>query len=139
MILVDSNVLIDIIEDDPKWADWSDTALDSAQASGPVRIDTVVTAEIAPKFASLADFRDHMDALVIGIEAIPDEGAYLAGLAFRAYRERRRKDGGASAVLPDFLIGGHAMAVGATVLTRDPRFYRTYFPDLPLITPETHP
>ena len=137
MILVDSNVLIDIIEDDPVWADWSQSALERAQGAGLVALNAVVTAEVAPRFTTLDAFLEQLEALVIRSEPIPDQGAYLAGLAFRSYRARRGRDGVAPSVLPDFLIGGHAQATGAAVLTRDPRFYRTYFPELTLITPET--
>jgi predicted nucleic acid-binding protein len=38
-------------------------------------------------------------------------------------------------VLPDFFIRAHAVAAGLSLLTRDPRRYRSYFPTLELITP----
>ncbi len=139
MILVDSNILIDVIDDDPNWADWSQNALEKAQREGAVAANTVVTAEVAPRFGSVQAYLDQLEELVIQSEPITDYGAYLAGAAFREYRTRRGREMAASSVLPDFLIGGHALAVGASVLTRDPRFYRTYFPELTLITPETHP
>lgn len=138
MILIDSNILIDIIEDDPVWADWSEAALNHAQQRGAVAFNAVVTAEVAPRFGSLDAFLTQMDDLVIQSENITDQGAYLAGKAFQSYRTRRG-EGAARSVLPDFLIGGHAQAVGAEILTRDPRFYRIYFPKLTLITPESHP
>lgn len=137
MILIDSNVLIDIIEDDPDWADWSEATLNRAQQSGEVAFNAVVTAEVAPRFGSLEAFLSQMEDLVVKSEAIPDQAAYLAGMAFQSYRARRGGEGPARSVLPDFLIGGHAQAIGAAVLTCDPRFYRAYFPELTLITPET--
>ncbi|MDB5711100.1 MAG: nucleotide-binding protein [Sphingomonas bacterium] len=134
MILVDSNVLIDVLEMDAVWGGWSFRQLEDAAEIGPVAINHVVVAEVAPQFGALDVFLDRMKVMMIGIEPLTDAAAMAAGVAFRAYRARRS---GAKSVLPDFLIGGHALTMGATVLTRDPRFYVKYFPDLPLITPET--
>jgi len=139
VILVDSNILIDVIDDDPNWAEWSLSALEQAQREGIIAANTVVTAEVAPRFGNLQAYLDQLEELVIQSESITDEGAYMAGAAFRVYRARCGSDTVANSVLPDFLIGGHALSIGAAVLTRDPRFYRTYFPELTLITPETHP
>lgn len=81
----------------------------------------------------LEDFCKEMESIGIAVTSIGPKGAFLAGAAFQIYRERRRD--GTKSILADFLIGGHAPAAGATILTRDPRFYRAYFPSVPLITP----
>ncbi len=62
--------------------------------------------------------------------------SYLAGTAHRAYRQR---GGVFPSILADFLIGAHAQVLNLPILTRDARRYRTYFPEVELITPETHP
>ena len=133
MILVDSNVLIDILDADPHWYAWSLHQIEQAAGAGNVFINHVVLAEAAPHFGDLGAFRQAIDEMMIGLAPLTDNGAYLAGLAFLEYRQRRE---GSRTVLPDFLIGGHALSLGATILTRDPRFYRTYFPEVTLITPE---
>jgi predicted nucleic acid-binding protein len=67
---------------------------------------------------------------------LDNHAAYMAGMAFLRYRERRRTgQDGAKSIIADFLIGGHAQVLGATILTRDPRFYKAYFPKVPLIAP----
>ncbi len=132
MILIDSNVLIDILDQDPNWYNWSLAEIENA-ATGRIFINHIVLAECAPHVGDLDEFRASLDAMAISIEPLTDKGAYLSGIAFLAYRKRRE---GARTVLPDFLIGGHALSLGATILTRDPRFYRTYFPTVPLIAPE---
>jgi len=132
VILIDSNVLIDIFNRDPNWYDWSLVELENA-ATGRIFINHIVLAECAPHLGDLDEFRASLDAMAIGVEPMTDEGAYVSGLAFLDYRKRRQ---GARTVLADFLIGGHAQSLDATILTRDPRFYRTYFPTVPLIAPE---
>lgn len=134
MIFVDSNVLIDVIERDPTWHDWSYGHMESAALRGVVAINHLVVAEVAPQFGSLDLFVERIDAMAIEIVPLSDLAAMKAGLAFRQYRRRRDRHG---MVLPDFFIGAHALTLEAMLLTRDPRFYRTYFPELTLITPET--
>lgn len=133
MIFIDSNVLIDVFDRDPTWAGWSATQLHNAVGLTSVAVSQIVVAEVAPRF-------DHLDAFVIAlrefsVSIVPmtDEAAFTAGQAFR--RHRRFRDGPKS-ILADFLIGGQAAVAGATILTRDPAIYATYFPDVPLICPE---
>jgi predicted nucleic acid-binding protein len=87
---------------------------------------------VAPHHGELAIFHKQIKAMMINVAPLSDEAAYVAGIAFLEYRRRRE---GAGSVLPDFLIGGHAQTLGATILTRDPRFYKAYFPAVPLIAP----
>ncbi|MFA5966099.1 MAG: type II toxin-antitoxin system VapC family toxin [Sphingomonas sp.] len=134
MILVDSNVLIDVTADDPLWREWSVVRLADAAAQGEVAIDQIVVAEVGPSFDSLDRFRQRLDMLGIVIVPMTEDAAFLAGQAFRRYKAG---GGAAKMILADFLIGAHAVTLDATLLTRDRRFYVKYFPDLPLITPET--
>lgn len=132
MILIDSNVLIDLIEPDGAWRDWSEEAILAAE--DPFVVNAVVIAEIARQFRSFDDELSFLDRLGAKRLPITDDAAFHAGKAHAAYRASGGKRGG---ILADFLIGGHAMALNATLLTRDKSRFATYFPDLILITPET--
>ncbi|BDD66467.1 DNA-binding protein [Sphingobium sp. TA15] len=134
MILIDSNVLIDVFDRDPQWFDWSFAHINRAAFGASLFINPVVVGEIAPRFEALADLRAVLASMLIMIEPLTDEGAFQAGRAFEVHRARRQA-GAAKSILADFFIGGHAQAAGATILTRDPRFYRSYFPGVSLITP----
>ena len=136
MILVDSNVLIDIIDEDSQWFDWSFANLENAARLGRVFVNAPVVAEVAPRFGGLKPFLDAISVMLVHAEPLSIEAAYLAGTAFQAYREKKQA-GQPKAILADFLIGGHAQAAQASILTRDPRFYRSYFPEVQLITPES--
>ena len=134
MILIDSNVLIDVLDHDPTWFDWSFSKIREATARGRIIINPVVVAEVAPRFADFASFMQMIDGMMIGYEDLSGEAAFAAGRAFQAYRQRRPL-GDRKAIIADFLIGGHAQISGAEILTRDARFYRNYFSGVPLITP----
>ncbi len=134
MILADSNILIDVISKDPVWLSWSLDQLDGRHQS-TISINQTVVAEVAPRFGSLASFVLEIEAWGISISEYGADAAFAAGTAFIRYKRNRGK-GAPPLPLPDFFIGGHAQILGATILTRDPRFYRAYFPDVPLIAPE---
>ena len=134
MIFVDTNILLDIFTNDLVWARWSLGALDAAGLQGPLAINPVVYAELSVRFARIED----LDAVVaqsgLVIQTIPRSALFLAGKAFQAYRAA---GGARTGVLPDFFIGAHATVTGVSLLTRDTRRYRTYFPSLGLIAPES--
>ena len=127
--------MIDIIERDPRWFDWSAGQLAEAGRAGRVLINHVVLAEVAPFAGELEKFLDAIEAMGVEVEPLCNRSAFAAGQAFRDYRHKRDRAASKS-ILPDFLIGGHAATLGAAILTRDPRFYRTYFPAVKLITPD---
>ena len=136
VIFVDSNVLIDLLAPDQRWFAWSREQLGFLGRDADLVANTVVLAELAANFVALNDLHASLAGLDVEILALDDEVAFAAGQAFRAYRRQHRHR---AAILADFLIGGHAAHLGATLLTRDGAIYRAYFPDLALITPETHP
>jgi predicted nucleic acid-binding protein len=136
VILVDSNILIDLFTNDAKWMLWSRSALSTAIEKGQLAVNQIVIAEVAPQFARLHDFTNWIAAFDISILTFDNDAAFCGGMAFNGYRKRRKGSSDITkSILPDFLIGGHAQVLGASILTRDPRFYRTYFPSVPLITP----
>lgn len=130
--LVDTNVLLDLVTDDPRWADWSVRQLDSAAVRGPLAINDVVYAELSVRFATIEALEDVLREARIVLVAMPRDGLFLAGKAFQRYRET---GGSRTGVLPDFFIGAHAAAAGLPLLTRDPARYRRYFPKVELVTP----
>lgn len=137
MILVDSNILIDLFSHDRQWMKWSRDRLAECGTNDQMAINQIVVADVAPQFAQLQSFLDWIATFNLGLLEFDLEAAFCGGSAFNAYRQRRRASlENAKSIIADFLIGGHAQVLGATILTRDPRFYRTYFPAVPLITPD---
>lgn len=134
MIMLDTNILIDMIEEDPIWFGWSAAAVARAARRDLVRVSPIVIGELACGGRMLPATMSFLEQLDVMVQRFDPASAQAAGEAHRAYRQA---GGGRDKLLSDFLIGGHASAEGATLITRDPRRYRRYFPTLPLITPET--
>lgn len=132
MTLVDSNVLLDLVTDDPDWSEWSLAHLEQAALAGPVFINDIVYAETSIRYDRMEDLDAMLAATMIGIAPTPRSALFLAGKAFRRYRTT---GGTRTGVLPDFFIGAHAAIEGWPLLTRDARRYRSYFPRLTLIAP----
>ena len=130
--LVDSNVLLDVITEDPEWLDWSAAALARAADTSPLVINPIVYAEVAARFERIEDLEDALPRDYYERRPLPWEAAFLAGQCFVKYR---RRGGSRRSPLPDFYIGAHATIEGLTLLTRDARRYRTYFPALRIIAP----
>lgn len=130
--LVDTNVLLDIVTDDPDWAAWSITAFDLAALRGPVIINDIVYAELAARYLRVEDLDAFVDGIGLQWVAIPRSALFLAA---KAYMHYRRSGGVRTGVLSDFFIGAHAAVLNVPLLTRDKGHFRTYFPDLELISP----
>lgn len=130
--LVDANVLIDLFDDDSEWQGWSDAMLTECARRGPLVINPVVFAEVSAGFDSLEDVNDVLPEDYVLREPLPWAAAFLAGQAFRIYR---RHGGERRSPLPDFYIGAHAAVAGYSLLTRDARRYRHYFPKLRIVSP----
>jgi len=130
--LVDSNVLLDILTEDPDWLDWSASALAQQADAGPLVVNPLIYAEVAARFERIEDLEGALPVEYYRRDALPWEAAFLAGRCFVKYR---RAGGPRRSPLPDFYIGAHALVSGLTLLTRDARRYRTYFPKLRVIAP----
>jgi hypothetical protein len=130
--LVDSNVILDIITEDDEWLDWSAAALSRAAGESSLVINPIVYAEVAARFARIEDLEEAVPRTYYERRPLPWEAAFVAGQCFVKYR---RKGGTRRSPRPDFYIGAHAAVEGLTLLTRDPRRYRTYFPRLLIIAP----
>lgn len=132
MTLVDTNVLLDLVTDDPNWADWSIAQLEAASLSGPLLINDVVYAELAVRYDRVENLEAFVEEAGLAMAPMPRAALFLAGKVFTQYR---RSGGSRTGVLPDFFIGAHAAVNELPLLTRDVGRYRTYFPSLKLITP----
>ena len=128
----DSNVLLDLFHRDPHWFAWSFASISEALEFGSVVVNPIVYAEASIRFSRKESFELALSEASIECEAIPYDAAFMAGKVFQQYRAA----GGSRAnLLPDFVIGAHAAVRGYTLLTRDARRYRTYFPKLKIVAP----
>jgi predicted nucleic acid-binding protein len=130
--LVDSNVLLDYLTEHDQWFGWSAAMLARAGDAGDVAINPIIYAEVSARYERIEDVDAQLSPEYFLRLALPWEAAFVAGKVYLAYRKR---GGTKQAPLPDFLIGAHAAVSGLTLLTRDPRRYRTYFPRLRLVSP----
>lgn len=133
MTLVDTNVLLDLVTDDPVWADWSLARIEAASLDGPLSINAVIYAELAVRYDRIEALDSFLDEAGIVMVPIPSAALFLAGKVFVQYR---KVGGSRTGVLPDFFIGAHAAVDRRPLLTRDVGRYRTYFPSLQLISPD---
>ncbi|MGH8232706.1 MAG: type II toxin-antitoxin system VapC family toxin [Rhodanobacteraceae bacterium] len=132
MILVDTCVLLDVVQADTRWANWSQEQLERAAERGRLLINPIVYAEFSVWYDDMQRTDRILADFGVNYEELPREALFLAGKAFRQYRARR---GTRTGVLPDFFIGAHAAVRGLAVLTRDISRIRTYFPGVALLSP----
>jgi predicted nucleic acid-binding protein len=132
-VLVDSNVLLDVATEDPRWFGWSSDALARCAEDATLVVNPIIFAEVSIGFDRIEDLDELLAPGVVERAPLPWEAAFLAGKAFLKYR----KSGGRRGLtLPDFYIGAHAAVAGMALLTRDASRYRTYFPDVRVIAPK---
>ena len=132
MIAVDSSVLLDILTNDPVFAESSAACVEQAISVGEVVVCDAVVAEVQ----GMLDTRETaMDALAeFGIRYLPtsENAAVRAGHMQRRFRDR---GGRRERVVADFLIGAHALLQCGGLITRDAGFFRDYFKGLKVIVP----
>ena len=131
-VLVDSNVLLDILTEDPVWYDWSASAIEQHAERAVLMINPIIYAEVSVRFDRIEELEEALPSDMLRREPLPWEAGFLAGKCFLRYR----KGGGVRrSPLPDFYIGAHAAIRGAALLTRDATRYRAHFPTLRLLSP----
>lgn len=133
MILVDTCVLLDVVGDDPHWANWSLTQLEYAANHGGLVINPIVYSEFSVWYEDMHTLESALADFEVIFKELPREALFIAGKAFRQYRARR---GTRASMLPDFFIGAHAAVAEMPVLTRDTSRIRSYFPTVALLAPE---
>ncbi|GAA4122146.1 type II toxin-antitoxin system VapC family toxin [Aminobacter aganoensis] len=134
--LVDTNIFIDVLLPEQLRGGWSARHLEVCFHAGEIAINPIIWSELASPVRDQAGLEGALAWLKPRREQIPWDAAFLAGLAHARYR---RSGGTRDRTLPDFLIGAHAQVAGHRLLTRDATRYRSYFPDLDIIAPDTHP
>jgi predicted nucleic acid-binding protein len=132
MLLVDTNVLVDVLQDDAQWAEWSIGQLRAQAQIHELAVNPVIYAEMSLSFSTIEALDAVVERMALSIQAIPKPALFLAGKAFARYR---RQGGAKGHVLPDFFIGAHAAVEGWPLLTRDASRFRAYFPTLQVLAP----
>jgi predicted nucleic acid-binding protein len=132
MLLVDTNVLVDVLQNDPQWAEWSIGQLRAQAQLHELAINAVVYAELSLSFSTFEALDRVVATMELAMHEVPRPALFLAG---KAYLQYRRRGGSKAQVLPDFFIGAHAAVEGWPLLTRDASRFRTYFPGLQVIAP----
>jgi len=130
--LVDSNVVLDVLTEDPNWFAWSSEALEQRAERSILVINPIIYAEISIGFDRVEELDEAVPPTLFRRDPLPWDAGFLAGKSFVAYR---RRGGARLAPLPDFYIGAHAAVAGMALLTRDASRYRTYFPRLEILAP----
>ena len=130
--LIDTNVLFDYLSEDSEWFDWSAAMLSEAGDRGAIVINPIVYAEVSVRYERIDAVEEALSTEYFVRAPLPWEAAFLAGKCFARYRQA---GGVRRSPLPDFFIGAHAAVSDMTLLTRDPKRYRAYFPKLRLICP----
>ena len=132
MLLVDTNVLVDILQNDPQWADWSIAQMRAQSSLHALVINPIIYAEVSLSFSTIEALDDVVGTLALELREIPRPALFLAAKAFAQYR---RRGGSKLQVLPDFFIGAHAAVEDWPLLTRDARRFKTYFPTREVLAP----
>lgn len=130
-VLVDTNVILDVLNEDPVWANWSDTQITAHQSSG-LLVNPLIYTELCAGASSFKDVDKVLIELKLELLELSREALFCTAHAFLKYR---RQGGTKTAPLPDFFIGAQAQCMGIPILTRDMARYTTYFPDVRLICP----
>jgi predicted nucleic acid-binding protein len=131
-MLVDTNILIDVLNNEPRWADWSIHQLRVQSKIHVLTINPVIYSELSCTFSKIEDLDDVVQVMGLKYVQMPKPALFLAAKAFQAYR---KKGGTKNNILGDFFVGAHAAVSRLPVLTRDIQRYKTYFPSVQLVSP----
>jgi predicted nucleic acid-binding protein len=131
-VLVDSNVILDVVQEESRWTAWSTGAIERLADQVGLVINPIIYAEVSIGYRQIEEVETILPVDIYRREALPFEAGFLAGKVFLSYR---RSGGNRTSPLPDFYIGAHAAVRGYRLLTRDTRRFSTYFPTVELIAP----
>jgi hypothetical protein len=129
---VDSSVILDVVTNDPTYADRSEAVLRRAAGDGKVVICECVLAEIRPALDSTESLEEFLSDWQLVFAPSSQESATMAGEHFERYLDR---GGSGGRIVPDFLIGAHAMLHADRLVARDRGYLRDYFVGLTVLDP----
>ena len=132
-VLIDSCVILDLLTNDPKWANWSESILEQYSQTNTLYINSIIYTEVSMGFEKIEELEDAISQLGVKVIEMPRETLFLTGKAFLKYRKNK---GTKNSPLPDFFIGAHATVSKFHLITRDLAKYKTYFPQVKLIHPD---
>lgn len=135
IVAVDTNVVLDCLVPDAEYHVLSLEQVRSLSSNGHTLVACeIVGAEVATGASDPLDAVAWMDWLSIGFDPLERDASLVAAAAWQQYRS----DGGTrQRLVPDFLVGAHAITCTDALLTRDRGFQRRYFPDLVIYDPAT--
>lgn len=131
-MLVDTTVLLDVLQNDPDGADASVAQLRAQAQIHRLVINPIIYAELSLAFSTMQALDQALAALQIAVVDIPAPALFLAGKAFAKYLS---PDDTLGLRLSDFFIGAHAAVAGVPVLTRDAHKLAWYFPTVAWLAP----
>ena len=134
---VDSNVILDVLYNDPRYVQLSIDTLTKASAAGNLIACDVVWAEASSHFTDKVKFRKAMSDFGIAFSAMSDSSAIKAGELWNTARreDKRRGKTARTAITPDFMVGAHALESADALITRDRGFLRRWFKTLKIVDP----
>ena len=126
---VDSSVLLAIAKGEAAAPQWIEVLAEAGMA-GELVICDVVAAEYFALVLEEQAFRRTLALLGIKFLETTLESSEMAGRLFRAYRN---EGGPRTHLIPDFLVGAHALCQADQLAAVDRGFLRRYFPRLTIL------
>ena len=133
MTYIDTNVLIDLLDEDAARYAGCLEKLEEAQAQGKVFISDIVYSEASIGMPTKDALDEAVTVLRLSRTPFSDEALFRAGRAFKQYKDAN--SGPKNNVLPDFLIGAQADVDGVPLITSDAKRMMSYFPSLVVVQP----
>ena len=130
ILAVDTSVLLTIFKGEPSAEQWVKLIARSNRGTGEVVACDVVAAETSSLFPSTTAYQEAMQELGVTFSPIPESAAVRAG---RIFREFCRAGGPRKFMIPDFLIGAHALEQADALAAIDRGYLRQYFKPLKLL------